>query len=426
MAAKLDAKPVLNPELVSYFSGSMKSAMAGLSQMKDSLKDDKFSWTAAIFLILVFIALVSYYIAASLKFVNRTNITRMAQFDIQGQIGYSQHAQSRQGLPAYLQKCKAEGVPNGHLVLTNFYVSTVNATGLFFPAVDGIVSSEAARLAVQAGARAFVFDLWPDLSPGAEFGPSIQVMEAGSNWRRISMNQLSFASILKPLIQEALQLNARPYNQDPVFLYLRFRGKPRSSTFTIAANTLRAIIEPYRMPNSFNNRRSQDTIFSTPLDELWQKVIVMSNVSGEGTILSDYINVGPRDGIRLEQSPGEFRSYNADTVKPIIRTIKQNFTWIAPSAEESAAEDNGYDVAQNQKLGVHFCAMNFWGKNDAIKGYMAPAMFGVYSFLIKPVDIRYVVEYLPPPQYPNKSLDMGKGPNAGAPTQPPGLDLIPK
>lgn len=425
MATKLDSKPVINPELVNFFSGSYNSALSGLSKMRDSLKDDKFSWVAVGILLIMLISFISYYITASLKFVNQTNITRVAKSDIQAQSPYVQNAQSRKGLSDYVNKCKADGVPDAHMILTNFYVSTVNATGIFFPATDGIVSSEAAKLAVQAGARAFVFDLWPDLTPGAEFGPSIQVIESGSNWRRISMNMLSFASVLKPLIQEALQLNVRPYAQDPVFLYLRFRGKPRSSTFTITANTLRALIEPYRLPNSYNNRRAQGTLFTTALDDLAQKVVVMSNVTGEGTILSDFINVGPRDGVKLEQQPGEFRNYNTDTVKPVITMIKQNMTWIAPVSEDPSAEANNYDVPANQAIGVQFCAMNFWNNNDNLKDYMAPAKFGTYSFLIKPVAIRHIVEYLPSPQYPNKSLDMGKGPNAGAPTQPPGLNLLP-
>jgi len=390
--------------------------------MRDAFQKKEMSWIVAAVIGIFFIALLSYYISASLRFVNSTNITRMAKADIAKQ-GYAQNAQSRVGLADYVKTLKANGVPDDHLVLTNFYVSTANATGLFLPAADGIASSEAARLAVQAGARAFVFDLWPDLTPGAEFGPSIQAIESGSNWRRISMNALSFASVLKPLVQEALQTPVRPYASDPLFLYLRFRGKPRQSTYTITANTLRALIEPYRLANNYNNRRAQGDIFSTPIDELAQKVIIFSNVTAEGNILSDYINVGPRDGVRLEQPPGEFRGYNADTVKPVVRAIKQNLTWIAPLSEDEAATANSVNVAENQKIGVHFCAMNLWNRNDALNGTLAPTMFGTQSFLIKPLPIRYVVEYLPPPKYPNKSLDMGKGPNAGAPTQPAGIQL---
>ena len=419
----LSSRPIVNPELTTYFSGAVRKASEGFGHMRDAFQKKEMSWVVAAVIGIFFIALLSYYLSASLRFVTSSNITRMVKADIAGQQGYAQNAQSRVGLADYVKTLKANGVPDDHLVLTNFYVSTVNATGLFLPAVDGVVSSEAARLAVQAGARAFVFDLWPDLTPGAEFGPSIQAIESGSNWRRISMNALSFASVLKPLVQEALQTPVRPYASDPLFLYLRFRGKPRQSTYTITANTLRALIEPYRLANNYNNRRAQGDIFSTPVDELAQKVVIFSNVTAEGNILSDYINVGPRDGVRLEQPPGEFRGYNADTVKPVIRTLKQNLTWIAPLSEDEAAAANSINVPENQKIGVHFCAMNLWNQNDALKGTRTPAMFGTQSFLIKPVDIRYVVEYLPPPKYPNKSLDMGKGANAGAPTQPPGIQL---
>ena len=86
------------------------------------------------------------------------------------------------------------------------------------------------------------------------------------------------------------------------------------------------------------------------------------------------------------------------------------------------AESNKWDVAANQAVGAHFCAMNFWNANDKLKEYMDPSMFGKQSFTIKPVSLRHIVEMLPNPKYP-QDPKWGTGPTAGTPTQPPAIRL---
>jgi len=318
-----------------------------------------------------------------------------------------------------LAELKKQGVPDTHLCLTNFYVSTVNATGVFFPAADGVVSPMAARAAVLGGARAFVLDIWPDLSPDANFAPSIQVVESGSLWRRISMNSLPFVSILKALIQEAFETD-RPGTEDPVFLYLRFRGKPRASTYTATADALRAVLEQYRLDASYNTCRGQDRIFTTPITSLFKKVIIMSNTRATGNALSDYINVGPKDGIKLDWSVNEARGLTQDSKQLAIRNIQQNMSWVAPFSEDPDADANTWDYALSHSIGIHFCGMNFWRNNEKLKSYMT--MFGKQSFALKPESLRYIIEVLPTPRYP-QDPGWGTGPTAGTPTIPPSIRM---
>jgi hypothetical protein len=420
----LSSKAEFNPELLSMFSGIKSSVTSGIAKMTEA--SDEKNTNFSILLMLAFVALLIglyiYYFTASRLLENQYNIRRISRESMVKQADYDKNNVNRIGLRRYLQSLVQSGVPDTHLVLTNFYISTVNAAGIFFPSVDGVANPEAARMAVKGGARGFVFDLWPDLSAGAQFSPSVQVVESGSLWRRITLNSQPFVSVLKTLIQEAFEIRERPGFEDPIFLYLRFRGKPRASTFAATANALRAIVEQYRLDPTFNNRRGQQRIFSMPITALFKKVVIVSNVIAEGTMLSDYINVGPADGLPLEYPVNQVKGFNDTDKKRVIEKTKLNLTWIAPLSEDPLAESNVWDVAANQAIGAHFCAMNFWNNTDTLKAYMHPKMFGIQSFAIKPVPIRYVVEILAKPPFP-QDPKWGSGPTAGTPTPPPVLKI---
>lgn len=336
-----------------------------------------------------------YYYKSYMLFETPDNIRRLAIDSIRAQNRYSAANPSRKGIREYLASLKYSGVPDTHFVLTNFYVSTVNAGGMFFPITDGVASSEATRAAILGGARAIVFDIWPDLTPGANFGPILQFVESGSLWRRISINSIPLSYALKTLIEEAFEHNERPGYYDPLIIYLRFRGKPRMDTYNLTARALSATLEAYRLPNLYNACRNQDTIFSTLITEFFRKVIIVSNTKAEGSSLRDYINIGPKAGVKMEYTINEARSLTEDGKAQQLPVVKQNLTWVAPFSEDSIAESNSWDYKPSFDLGIMFCAMNFWNNNPKLKAYMSPEMFGKSSFLIKPEPLRHIIDPLP-------------------------------
>lgn len=422
----LTSKPEFNPELSTLFSSAKSTAsewVKSIGNKAEEVSTDRFPIFGLVFFVILAIGLAVWYGKRAGLFETAANIRSMTVSKSEANSAYNRNYTQRRGLAAYLDQLKRTGVPESHFALTNFYVYTINAAGLYFPATDGVISPLAARSAVLAGARAFVFDIWPDLTPGAQYGPILQVVEQGSLWRRISINALPFQTVLQGLVQEALEIDSRPGFRDPLFLYLRFRGKPRQQTYSLTASALQAIIERYRLPSSFNNCRSQDTLFSMPITELARKVVIVSNTRAAGNALSDYINVGPRDGIKMERDPFEARGLSNESRDEAILQIKQNLTWIAPLSESPDAESNGWDYAPSQGLGAHFIAYNLWNSNDNLRSMQKEDMFGKYSFKIKPVNLRYFVEYLPNPKSP-QDPGWGKGANAGAPTQPPPLRAV--
>ena len=416
--------PVLNPKIGEFFSGLLGKAKSLTGVAPDAAgQSQSISLVIAVIVgIGTIIALVTWYINYSGYFETKSNITRISKEATQAQVEYARINQKRKSLRDYLQRLQAAGVPASQMCLTNFYISTVNAAGIFFPSYNGVASAEAARAAVLAGARGFVLDIWPDLTPGANFGPIIQVVESGSAWRRISLNSVPLSSVLQAIVQEAFQTPLRPGSDDPYFFYLRFRGNPRAATFEATAKVLSATLEQYRLDNSYNNCRAQDRMYTLPITNFFKKVVIFSNNRAVGTTLADYINVGPRDGINVEVSVEDARSLTVGMKADAIHKFKLNETWLAPLAETPVAEGNEYDWEAAQALGIQFTAMNFWNRGDRLKKYMDPNVFGTQSFLIKPARLRYVIEVIADPKQPFDPK-WGSGATAGTMKDPPAIKM---
>jgi hypothetical protein len=245
-------------------------------------------------------------------------------------------------------------------------------------------------------------------------------VEPGSQWRRISMNALPFSTVLQATVQEALQIDMRPGTDDPMFIYLRFHGKPRDATYTATARALQRMIEQYRLDSPYYACRGQDRLFSEPITNLFKKVLVISNVKASGTELADYINIGPRDGVQLEYTKTQIRSITPEMKRDAVRRIQQNMAFHAPAPEDPDAEANVVALVDGHALGIQFVAMNFWNNNDALKKHTE--LFGTYSFSIKPEPLRYVIEKLAAPRKP-ENPGWGVGADAGTPVVPPGIQL---
>jgi len=310
MAAQITTKPVFNPKITQFLE-SMKSSFSGVASGVRSytidIPDSGFPWWGLLAISVLAIAVVAWFINYRMYLETPYNIARIIRDNVKAADHYSVDNPSRKGLADLYNSLVSQGYAEENLGFTNFYVSTVNASGIFFPSVNGVVATDAVKLAVDGGARAFVFDIWPDVEPGGDFGPTIQVIEAGSMWRRTTLNALPFVLVLQTLVAEALQTPTNPGHQDPLILYLRFRGNPRAVTFDKTADALQSVITPYRMDLAFNNCRGADRLFKVPIDQLFSKVVVVSNVRGSGRFM-DFVNFSTKDGIQLEYHAGQLQT----------------------------------------------------------------------------------------------------------------------
>lgn len=418
--------PRFNPELTSLFSGWGNKLQTTSSSITEKV-GGTYTFIMIVLGIAILIGLFVWYGKYRSYYETPSNIQRIIKERTQAASGYDMARDKRIDLPKYLSELKKAGVPDTHFSLTNFYISTANACGIFLPGEDGVASEYAARAVVAGGARAFVFDIWPDLTPGGDYAPILQIVESGSLWRRISLNSVPFVKVIKTIIHEIFESSLPGYNDVAVF-YLRFRGNPKPQTFDGVLRALQACVEPYRLDASFNNCRGQkgDTnrLFSTPISELFKKVIIVSNNVARGHGLNDYINIGPDDGVKVEWGVNEAAGLNDQAKQKAINDIQQNLAFVAPFSEDKKAETNNWNQEESMKLGIQYIAMNFLQSppSESLTTYLSTAKFGRSSYLLKPEPLRYIPMYLTNPKSP-EDPKWGSGPTAGTPTIPPPIQL---
>jgi hypothetical protein len=334
---------------------------------------------------------------------------------------YPKNMTNRLGLIKYLSD-KIPKMDAIFLPVTNFHVMTANLGGYFSPVGNAAFCKTAIQYAIQAGARCLIFDVWPNPKKGANMGPILKVCQSDDNYDIIgsSYYSMDLVTALTEVKKWAFEDSANPGNQDPMFLYFRFRGKPTANTLTGTANAISIALEQYRLPFIYSSTSSTNSLYSTPINELNRKIIILSNNPGTGTRFAEYINnpVTATDSIR---TPGQIKALTGEEVKKFNIDAKTSFFACAPLPEDIGnSESNSWSWKRAHEVGVQFCGMNLWAQDNGLKAYLDPSVFGTYSFLIK-TDIEptredttegfaslYKIERIPPP-IPVKDLGYKDG-----------------
>ena len=410
----------LNPAITNYFT----SLVTGTSEVTSKVSATGIPWWVYPLALLILGLVIWVYLKTLFLVETPENIRSKLRKLVDTYNMYGNQRSSRKGLRQYLADLKKAGVPDEHLALTNFFVCSANTPAIFTPLTDGIVTPEAIRIALAAGARYLDITIYPSGPRGA---PMVCEMNPGSKWRRITLNELSFAAVMTAVQQYAMSgpkavvdVNEAPYREDPLFLMLRFQGSPKAETFKQVAAVLRDTIETSRLDFTYNAGRGADRLFKTPITEYFGKTIVFSNLYPPiDSPLNDYINMGPRSATPLEIAPRDLNGIPDQMKAQTMALIQQNLTVSRIPMEEPDCNSNTWDWTKAHALGVHFAAMNFWSQDDTLKAYRAPGVFGINSFLIKPAGMRFVIEYAAPPGQPDPKLNSGNG----TPAAPPGLNI---
>jgi len=336
---------------------------------------------------------------------------------------YPNHMAGRKSLYDYLQTMGA--ISGDYLATSNFYVMTANLGGFFSPVNQAAFSTDAITYALQAGARCIIFDVWPDNSKGANFGPILKVCANDKSIEKLSYYTLDINLALAAVQKEAFGNSANPANNDPLYLFFRFRGKPVTNTYTGTANAISLALEQYRLPFVYTST-SNNSLYSTPINELFGKVIILSNKTGilpngTRTSFADYVN-NPISYVgqplpNAISTPGDVRGVSSDQLTPLQSTeSKHMILACAPLPEDTDnSESNAWDWKGAMNAGIQLVGLNLWVQDSGLTAYLDPAMFGTYSFMMKPntstptgIDLRYSIEYVPPPT-PVANLGYGNG-----------------
>lgn len=347
------------------------TAMSGISKINGKLAASASAWTwfDVAWTLVIVIIFITVGVSIAKTFEKPYNVRTKVEACM---AAAPPIATGRKSLRDYKVKLRNElKIADNLWIVGNFYVATVNTAGLLYPAADGVFSPEAISYAAKQGARGFVFDIWPDAT--------LKVVESGSNWRRISMNSLSFNTAFQSMIESVFAKGLNPVGtdaaEDYVVCYLRFRGTPVKATFDSVAGTLRSNMEQYRMDASFNACNGQKRIVTTNIRELASRVIIVSNTRAEKSALTDYINMAPEENYIVEETLSNIAGLDGTALDNEHKKINRSLTFIAPKAESESPNYNWQRWGLDR--GICCFAMDFMSLDEAYK-----AKFGTYSYYI--------------------------------------------
>jgi len=355
-----------------------------------------------------------------------------------GAIGrdYDALISTRQPLSNYLT---ASGTA-GTVPMVQFQVATANFGGIFTEKRSltnpwtGTVSPDAARLQVEAGARAIVFDIWPD--PKAPANPVVGAMldttqwtlanwwrNTGglnkgvgrySNWQLLTRNTVSAGTMMTAACSAAFD-PAKPQNMDPFFLILKLHGAMNVDYLNKLGAQLATAMSTHAMDSGYGKWTQQGTLCKTPLSEFAGKVYVIvipeitlgynilpgvNTYSGFlnallPTTLGQYTNA-------VEQNPNSML-FEPGSIGPIPVASQPACAGQPPSQQQTLAQagfclvqpstggqltdnptlfkDNGLQICQ--QTGAQFVAVNLFSPDPSdgvLTAWFDPKNFGTWSF----------------------------------------------
>ncbi len=344
---------------------------------------------------------------------------------------------NRESLWTYLETKKIpETTP-----ITAFSIATANFGGIYTEGMSGrqpwlgSVSAEAARLQVEAGARAIVFDIWPD--PSNPRMPVVASMvdtnEWGiqrwwknyglgngvgrySNWQMLSRNVGNVSEILKTTMDAAFASTPNIQNDDPFFLILNLHGPMSTSYLDYLGNVVQKAVGGHTLSAEWNRARNQDKFCQTAVSTFKSKVVIIVNpdiqsgykslpnvtnitsfneVFLNSTTLGEMTNIITSQDRQVVFDPSSISTLtavsqpNCDSTKTSKQTLPMTgFCVIQPSIGGQTTDNtelfrNDSDFTKCIGSGAQMVAVNLFSENtsDAVlTQWFTPEYFGKYSF----------------------------------------------
>jgi hypothetical protein len=352
---------------------------------------------------------------------------------------YDANQVNRQSLANYLGN-PAPSDASMNIPMRQFAVATANFGGIYTnegsasPYI-GTVSTDAARRQVEAGARAVVFDIWPD--PAAPATPVVCAMEdyteaalpdriwasswglgkgvgRYSNWKLLTRNTMPASAIVAAAVNAAFQPSNRQAG-DPFFLYLKLHGAMNVAYLNTLAAGLVSAIGGHAMDSVWNKAQNQAKLCSEPVSSFMGKVFVtvipevvpgyypLPGVTKYSDFVSQLLATNMGDVVNaIEQTagtiyfdPSNLAAVSADTVsqsncvsgQTTISPSQAGLVLVQPTIGGTSADNDvlfaGTGLQDAIKAGAQMVAVNLFSPNDSdaqMTAFMNPALFGAYSF----------------------------------------------
>ena len=311
--------------------------------------------------------------------------------------------------------------------INRFAIATANYGGVMTDAASsgfiGVVMAEAARLQVDAGARAIIFDVWPDpadrdrptVATMANAADSLMVTFGGldkgvgrhSQWKMLTRNSAPLGDIMKAAVDTAF---TGPQATDPFFVVLKLHGTMTASYLNTMGNIVRSVIGGHAMGGNWNRCANQGTVNTEPISSFRSKVFLivipeiqpgydpLPNVKTYGAFMNVYRNTTmweATNAMEMTQpntilfEPSGLGAITATTeVNGVPQTLAQSgICVVQPStggrAVSNAALFNDASYLTCLQSGAQMVAVNLLGQSEGdetLTTFFDKNNFGVHSF----------------------------------------------
>lgn len=399
-------------------------------QTKDSVR-------TAVILLFVLIAIVFICVFASM-----IGLTRVAPAAPKGWNNYRDYDadQNTRGSLTDLINTGTSGITLD-TPMVQLSVATANYGGIFTEAGtllnpwNGRVDPEAVRLQIEAGARAVIFDIWPDPENPAipvvctmkdmnEFGTLGWWRGHGlskgvgqySNWQLLTRNKVPATDMINMACSTAFGAMApNVQTSDPFFLILRLHGAMTKDYLNYLGAAVKAALGTHRMPTQWDKMQNQSALCSAKVSDFMQRgfVIVspdiqsgynsLPNTNTWDSFATQYATttMGEVTNV-LESSPNSvfFGLGNLDAIASATRSscaaggpaqtpAQAGFCIVQPTVGSIVVNNDdqiGKDNFQKaRQVGAQMVAVNYFstesaGSSSVLSAVFDPALFGKYSF----------------------------------------------
>ena len=311
--------------------------------------------------------------------------------------------------------------------IINYGVLTANFGGIFTetPALlnpwNGTVAADAARLQVEAGARAIILDIWPNPSDMSQpvvcammdlTQNSVQKWWLGnglnksvnrySNWNKVTRNTVPAGDIIQAAVRAAFSSTSGSQNADPFFLILKLHG----AMTTAYLNKLGSIVNSqvhdlgYSMNSGYSACKNQETMKTAAINDFMNKVcvIVIPDIQKAYDSLPGINTHSAFTAAFLKTTLGEATNYMEQGPQTVFfepdGSLKissdalstRGFCVVQPSIGATATDNETLFTTEYSncvKSGAQFVAVNLFSAgntNSTVNTAFDSAYFGSYSF----------------------------------------------
>ena len=346
---------------------------------------------------------------------------------------------SRQSLTDYMA-AQSPAIDPSTRPMLSLSVATAGFGGIYTEDIGGLrpwigsVSPDAARLQVEAGARAMVLDIWPDpANPGIPIVAAMtdttqwasqswwrdRGLDAGqgrySNWRRLTRNTALASDVLKATLTAAFNGPSSQQNADPFFLVLRLHGAMTVDYLNYLGRVVLTAIGGNRMPAEFNSSNRATTLCTEPINTFMGRCFVivcpdiqsgynsLPNINSWSAFQSAFLATTMGEATNLLETapnsvlfdPANATAVAATTESPCtgatnqgqITPAQKRFCVVQPTTGGTSTRNGDlYSSTSFQncvKTGAQFVAVNLFSPDSSdgvLQTFFSPSFFGKASF----------------------------------------------